>query len=169
MAKRSVLLIIIALFTLSFCSCSKTEITNDSSNEDKSNEEIFTLWIYPSSSINGAYKISLLKNNILQVNMGEYEFSDFSNPTELTEVEIESKKYLGDIDYGIMDSVEAIYNDQSIKTSTKVYVDAWMIKYSYKDKNIIQPCDEDISPELEGLYKFLIELSPINIDMRGFA
>lgn len=167
MVKRSVLIFVIALITTLFVSCNKTESSSQNDNIE-SNDPIFSLWIYPSSNLNETYQISLLENNVLQVNVGERSESILLNPSGLTKTEIESKKYLGDIDYGIIDAINDIYNNPYIKTNSKIYSDAWMIKFSYKDRNIIQPCD-DISPELEGLYQFLIELSPIEIDMRGFA
>lgn len=178
MAKRSVLILIIALISgIMLSSCNKTENVNqnDSSQSveigksninSESDKPIFTMWIYPIGVSTETYQISLLEDNILQVNMGERENSKFS---PLTKVIIESRKDLGDLDYGIINWIDEIYKDESIKSDFTECCDVWMVEFSYKDKNIIQPCYEYTSTELEQLYEFLIELSPIEIDMRGFA
>ena len=170
MAKRSVLILIIALVSVyALVSCNETE-HNDSNKKSENGELVCVLWIYPVGTLSESYQISLFENHIMQVNMGEREETNNLEFLTLKKIDNEISVELSDKDYSsIMTIVDRIYLNEEIKTDSTICKDGWSINFLYKDKNIIQPCYEYTSPELEELYKLLIKLSPIEIDMRGFA
>lgn len=169
MVKRSLLIFIITIFFISSVSCNKAK-NNNSNFKSEGGEAIFTLWIYPIGTLSETYQISLFENNIMRVEMGDRDENNFSDPTTLKKIDEKDDVKLSDENYNkIIQMIDNIYQNDDMKTDTTTVLDVWMIKFSYKDKNIIQPCYEYTSHELEDFYNFLIGLSPIKIDMRGFA
>lgn len=160
---KKIFVIIVSVVTLLsvsiLSSCSKTN----------SKDNAFTLWLYPTGTTEETYKFTLI-NNTLKVCHGiRKESSSFLDPISISGGEHERK--LSDEDLKTLkDFIEKVYDSKSVKNDSTILKDGWNVKYTYKDKSIIQPCYyQNTSKELERLYEEVIRLSPIKVDMRGFA
>ena len=169
MVKRSILILIntVAIFLTLFLLISYSKTENAKKDNNKA---IFSFWIYPIGTIEETYQFILFDDNTLQVSVGKRKENNNLEPLSLSRIDNQKKKILSDENVNnLMKLVKEIYSNKDIQTDSTDCDDVWVIKLSYKDKEIVQPCYEYTSQVLEVFYNYLIELSPINVDMRGFA
>ncbi len=159
--KKAIISVIIVLLVV--CSI------HVASNFNISNADMqIKLAIYPAGTTSESYCLTLYDNNKLIVEKGvRTTTDDITHEPFITKVEKRRGKMLSDSEVSEIISLadEAIQSDYNMD----YWDDSWHVQVIYKDKTIMHDCWHDVPPELEILMNKFVEISPIEIDMHGWA
>ena len=166
MAKRSILTVItmVVLIIFLLTACNSQQVKTNSNME-----EVFSLWFCPIGSTTKIYEFILLKDNTLQVSfngdisnlhLDSEELSSFNSQREITLSNIQTNK--------IINLINEIQEDNNYNSNTIGYTDVWEINLSYNNQVLTEPFVNE-STKMNELGQLLVELSPIEIDLWGFA
>jgi len=146
------------------------ENINEDTNENDAEDAIIEIAVFPSGTLNETYYFTLSTNSTLESYLGDRKNDDIKETPFLISTTAEKEKQLNEQEMQlVMNLVEQIESsDYTSKYSIENWFDVWYVAMIYNGK-VYEACHS--TREFKLLSKLLdqiIELSPLEVDLREF-